>query len=236
MIIALSYKANTVKSSFYEQWLTSFHPGLTIIAMNEIDSSEYENVLQSCSGIVFTGGADVHPELYGKPERIDDCTTEVERDTNETLLAELASKMNLPILGICRGEQFYAVFAGGSLIVDIKKDTGSDIVHTTIDGNDSQHAITIEPGTLLKKITKIDECIVNSAHHQAVEYLPESLTIAALSPDGIIEAYEWSDPTGKPFFLGLQWHPERMEYDSPCSGKIAQHFLYEAESYSLLLR
>ena len=66
--------------------------------MNEIDSSEYENVLQSCSGIVFTGGADVHPELYGKPERIDDCTTEVERDTNETLLAELASKMNLPIL------------------------------------------------------------------------------------------------------------------------------------------
>lgn len=236
MIIALSYRTQSTKPSNYEDWLLHFDPTLEFIALNEVDESEYQQQLKKCSGIIFTGGADVHPEHYGKSERIGDCSTDVERDTREFILAELCASMQIPVLGICRGEQFYAVFSGGSLIVDIQKDTGSVICHTTVDGNDSIHPIDIQAGTLLRKITRVDDSIVNSAHHQAVEHLPELLAVSAYSTDGIIEAFEWADTTGKPFFLALQWHPERMDYSSPCSGTIAQHFLYEAESYSLLLQ
>jgi putative glutamine amidotransferase len=108
--------------------------------------------------------------------------------------------------------------------------------HHQQDGKDGMHPIIIEPRTLLHKLIKTQEAIVNSAHHQAVSMLPDIFIASSKAPDGIIESIEWSDPTGKPFFLGVQWHPERMDYDSPSSSAIAQHFLMEAESYSLLLR
>jgi putative glutamine amidotransferase len=46
---------------------------------------------------------------------------------------------------------------------------------------------------------------VNSAHHQAVKNVPDSVTVSARSPDGVIEAIEVADKT---FCLGVQWHPE----------------------------
>ena len=36
---------------------------------------------------------------------------------------------------------------------------------------------------------------------------PGSLHVCALAPDGVIEAIE---DESLPFFLGVQWHPERM--------------------------
>jgi putative glutamine amidotransferase len=186
--------------------------------------------------LVFTGGADVHPSRYGMEHRIGECKTEPERDISEALIQEIALNVNLPILSICRGEQFFAVMHGGSLIIDIPTDIGTDHQHHQIDGIDGIHPIHIESRTLIHKLIKSDQAIVNSAHHQAVSNLPDVLIASSRAPDGIIESIEWSDPTGKPFFLGVQWHPERMEYDSPCSYAIAQHFLMEAESYSLLLR
>ncbi len=90
-------------------------------------------------------------------------------------------------------------------------------------------------GSILKKIAGTLESEVNSAHHQAVENLPQTLTAAAKAPDGMIEAFEWADPMGKPFMLAVQWHPERMEnLESPLSLPLARHFLFEAESYNLL--
>jgi putative glutamine amidotransferase len=44
-----------------------------------------------------------------------------------------------------------------------------------------------------------------SHHHQAVKDAG-TLTILARSDDGVIEAV--ADPT-RPFYLGVQWHPER---------------------------
>jgi putative glutamine amidotransferase len=46
---------------------------------------------------------------------------------------------------------------------------------------------------------------VNSAHHQAVKALPDSITVNAVAPDGVIEGIE---DKGRRFCLGVQWHPE----------------------------
>ena len=44
-----------------------------------------------------------------------------------------------------------------------------------------------------------------SWHHQALRNVPESLTVVAYAPDGIIEAVEMRD---HPWLFGVQWHPE----------------------------
>ena len=86
---------------------------------------------------------------------------------------------------------------------------------------------------MLKRISRVLDGEINSAHHQSVEKIAAVFTPTATSPDGIIEAFEWGDASlgGKPFLLAVQWHPERMSYDSPFSLPIAQHFLFEAASY-----
>jgi putative glutamine amidotransferase len=79
---------------------------------------------------------------------------------------------------------------------------------------------------------------VNSSHHQAVDHIAQLFTVSARSADGTIEAFEWGDATlgGKPFLLGVQWHPERMAFDMPMSGSIAQHFVHEADAFRSLIR
>ncbi len=47
-----------------------------------------------------------------------------------------------------------------------------------------------------------------SKHHQAVAE-PGRMRVAAVAPDGIIEAITGNDPNR--FYLGVQWHPERTE-------------------------
>ena len=48
---------------------------------------------------------------------------------------------------------------------------------------------------------------VNSFHHQAVLTAGKGISITAHSPDGIAEGIEL---TGRPFAVGVQWHPECM--------------------------
>lgn len=235
MNIALSHRSGTESSYAYEHWLATFGD-IQCIAMNEVSTEDYRTILTTCSGIVFTGGADVHPALYGAEHRMSECSIEPERDERETFLYELAMELKLPILAICRGVQFFAVKHGGSLFIDIQTDISNALSHGKVDGNDSNHTIQIETKSLLHKLTKQEDATVNSAHHQSIKYVSPDFIASSSAPDGVIESIEWSDPTGKPFFLGVQWHPERMDYSSPCSSSIAQHFLLEAESYSLLLR
>lgn len=235
MNIALSHRSGTEHSMLYQHWLNSHQP-VDCFAMNDYAVEEYEHVLSTCSGIIFTGGADIHPSRYGSEDRISECAIEPERDDRESALLEIALQLRLPILAICRGEQFFAIMHGGSLVVDIPTDIPNAITHGKVDGRDSYHSISIEAKSLLHKLTRLDESIVNSAHHQAIKILPSELIASSLSSDGIIESIEWADPIGKPFFMGVQWHPERMDYTSPCSSSIREHFLMEAESYSLLMR
>ncbi|MFM7622367.1 MAG: gamma-glutamyl-gamma-aminobutyrate hydrolase family protein, partial [Alphaproteobacteria bacterium] len=67
------------------------------------------------------------------------------------------------------------------------------------------HMVTVDPDSLLFRIVQKQTLHVNSAHHQAVRAVPETLTVNAVAPDGIIEGIEDSRYR---FCLGVQWHPE----------------------------
>jgi putative glutamine amidotransferase len=235
MKIAISRASGTAKYALYAHWLRLIDPTIEIIDLFAEPSEAEYNLTQS-AGLILTGGPDVHPEKYGKPKRLDDCFIDEKRDELEFPVIEMAREMKLPILGICRGAQVLNVALGGTLIVDIPSDYPTEIEHKSTPQGDSRHHLDVVAGSLLKKITRETEGVVNSAHHQAVEYLSEHLRAAAIASDGIIEAFEWNEPTGKPFLLGVQWHPERLEYDNVFSKRIAEHFIFEAEARSLLFR
>jgi putative glutamine amidotransferase len=121
-------------------------------------------------------------------------------------------------LGVCRGLQLINVLQKGSLIQDLG---AGDERHESVGDMDRIHAVTVGRDSLLYEIGGKEGGEVNSAHHQAIDRLGEGLRISSRAGDGTIEGIEWEDPTGKPFMLAVQWHPERMY-----SYKFPDRFLY----------
>ena len=74
-----------------------------------------------------------------------------------------------------------------------------------------------------------NEIEVNSIHHQGVKNLASSLKPTAVSPDGVIEAYE--NRNGGQFLMGVQWHPERMWRDFPEQFKLFVEFISAANKW-----
>ena len=138
-----------------------------------------------------------------------------------------AIKNNIPVLGICGGEQLLNVVYGGSLVQDIKMDLRTSINHEQTNPRDqTSHGVNIIQNTKLEKIIKQKTIKVNSAHHQAVKEVGKGLTINALAEDGVIEGIE---DKNKDFCMGIQWHPEFLIEKSDI--KIFQSFLLAARKY-----
>lgn len=221
----------------YIDWIHTADPMVQYVDLALCPTvEEAVETLESCAGLVITGGPDVHPERYGKPEELPRCSIDAERDTLEFALYTKAKELKMPVLGVCRGAQVINVAEGGTLVVDVPTDLAAEKEHSRIDDEDSIHQLHVLAGSILTKITGEIDGEINSAHHQAVERPGEGLRVSAQSEDGVNEAIEWQDPTNRPFLLGVQWHPERMNYANPFSINIAQHFLFEAESYKVLMR
>jgi putative glutamine amidotransferase len=71
--------------------------------------------------------------------------------------------------------------------------------------------VQLSPGSQLAEIAQTHQAIINSAHHQAVDSVADELIIAGISPDQVIEALEWKEPSKHASLLAVQWHPERVE-------------------------
>jgi putative glutamine amidotransferase len=66
--------------------------------------------------VVFTGGTDINPRLYGERPHSHTEQPDDKRDTEEKEIFEKALSMDLPMVGICRGAQFLCAMAGGRLV------------------------------------------------------------------------------------------------------------------------
>lgn len=217
----------------YADWLRAEAPGVEIVDL--FTSESPDEALASSDGLLLTGGEDIDPRRYARPEDVILCTEmDPARDAFEAQAIESAQRLAMPILGICRGEQMLNVAFGGSLFADIESQNDITKPHGRHPETkaDSLHGVNVFPGTLLSKIIRTSSGEVNSAHHQAVRAMAPELRACAVADDGTIEAVEWKNPAGKPFLLAVQWHPERMDLASPFSINIARHFLFEAAAYA----
>jgi len=152
--------------------------------------------------VVFTGGHDVTPALYGEEK---DCQTGnyEPRDIEEASFFGIALRRNIPLLGICRGSQFLTVMSGGKL-------------HQHI-GN---HSLSGVHEIITPLSNTVDRIHVTSTHHQMMD-------VSDLRAGRDYELLAWADnlaglgaePEVVEYFktkaLAVQFHPEYMpEYSS----------------------
>jgi putative glutamine amidotransferase len=123
-------------------------------------------------GIILSGGNDIG--------------SAPDRDVTEAALLDLALKRSLPVLGICRGMQMMAVWAGATL------SGAKGHVRT-------RHQLSGAIGGS-----------ANSYHSVCLTSCPEPFRVTARSEDGAIEAVAHARLPWE----GWMWHPEReSEFD-----------------------
>ena len=162
--------------------------------------------LDAIDALVVTGGAfDIDPALYGGGARHATVTLKPGRTAAELALIQAALARDMPVLGICGGQQLLAVALGGSLIQHIPDTIPEALEHEQSNPrHEPGHEVALLPGTLLARIVGTATMRVNSAHHQAVLSAGRG-AVNATAPDGVIEGIE---SNGYRFCLGVQWHPE----------------------------
>jgi putative glutamine amidotransferase len=163
--------------------------------------------LDRIDALVVTGGAfDIDPALYGDAGRHATVTLKEDRTAAELAFTKGALARNMPVLGICGGQQLLAVTLGGTLIQHIPDAIEAALEHEqTNPRHEPGHAVSIRGGTLLHRIVGASDMQVNSSHHQAVRDPGPHAVVNAVAPDQVIEGVE--DPRYR-FCLGVQWHPE----------------------------
>ena len=173
------------------------------------DLERAPDIAESLDALVLTGGEDMSPLSFNAQPRQELGTTNFYRDQWELALLAACEKRGIPILGICRGIQVMNVHRGGTLYQDINAETDSVMGHALSSDpmENLQHTVSIDDGSLLRRIFETEELVVNSFHHQAVKDLGERLTVTSTAADGIIEGVE--DPS-LPFYLGVQFHAEAL--------------------------
>lgn len=229
--LGISKGSGAPEYHLYKRWIQLLEPLAECVDLSALRPEEAVSTLNRCGGLVLTGGGDIDPDLYERPEERERCVgMDRGRDKFELALLQRARLLNLPTFAIGRGMQLLNAFLGGTLVIDIPLLKPDALRH---DGGrqEASHGIIIAEGSLLRNAAAVSEGTVNSAHHQAIDKLSWYLTPTASSSDKIVEAFEWSDQAEKPFLMAVQWHPERLPLENPLSGKLLQGFLDAAKAY-----
>jgi len=218
----------------YEAWLKKADPAVEIVNMygRKVDSALI--VLESCSGLLLTGGEDVNPARYGKENELSKCE-EIDnyRDSLEFALIKKAVGLKIPVFGICRGEQILNVALGGTLFTDIPTDIGTTVLHRSSSSTTGcPHIVNINKNSVLFRLTGITRDTVNSYHHQAIDKIAPGFRVTAYSENGVAEAMERESPDGKPFIMAVQWHPEKATQKPELSKPLGDIFIKQVREFS----
>jgi gamma-glutamyl-gamma-aminobutyrate hydrolase PuuD len=165
-----------------------------------------DETLDALDGLLFSGGSDLDPEIYGQEAHAETDGVVPVRDRAEIVLLQAALERDMPVLAVCRGSQVLNVARGGDLVQHLPDMVG-DEKHKHTPGVFADHDVDLFSGTRVQQILG-DHAPVKSHHHQGYGRLGEGLREAARADDGTIEALE--DPSLR-FALGVLWHPEAGE-------------------------
>lgn len=184
--------------------------GIPVIIPISKTGDDASEVLARLDGILFAGGNDISPSLYGQGTR-DAPDVDNTRDEHEVRLMNLALELHMPMLLVCRGMQMFNALRGGTLYQDIVKEIPEAINHNGFKrdpGADQLlHMLTIEPESELAKILGTTTIQSNTFHHQAIKDVGAGLVVTATTEDGIIEAIE---DMSQGYLIGVQAHPESL--------------------------
>jgi putative glutamine amidotransferase len=183
-----------------------------------------EETLDALDGLIFSGGSDLDPALYGQDVHPETTGVVAERDRAELALLTAALARDMPVLAICRGSQVLNVALGGDLVQHLPEEVGHER-HKHTPGEFADHDVVVEDGTRLGSIIG-EHAPVKSHHHQGFGRLGAGLRVSAQDEEGTIEAVE--DPSRR-FALGVLWHPEAGEDMKLFDALVAEASAYRAE-------
>jgi putative glutamine amidotransferase len=177
--------------------------------------------LPGLDGLLLPGGWDVDPSFYGEPK--DEKVGPVDRELDETELRlfEQARSADIPVLGICRGQQVINVALGGTLVQHLE-----DHDVRRFGRNHLAHTIEVDPASELGQAAGEHKIRVNSLHHQAIRELAPGLHQTARGEDGTVEAIESDDG----LIVAVQCHPEELAADLPWARNLFARFVARAKS------
>ena len=186
--------------------------GLPLGIPYRTDHSLIPQIVDLLDGILFTGGNDLDPALYGEAWHPKAVRVDPERQNFELALLAEVERRRVPALAICLGCQLMNVHRGGSLTQFLPDDPSKQEHRRAAAGEPiRRHAIRIEPDSVLGRAIGKGEVSANTYHKQAVNKVGRGLRVTAVAEDGTIEALE--DPT-LPLFAAVQWHPERLSTEA----------------------
>ena len=180
--------------------------------------------LETLDGIVFSGGADIDPSLYGAEAHPETDTPQARRDAGEMALLEAALERDMPTLAICRGFQLLNIARGGDLVQHLPDAVGTD-EHKQVPGVFVEHPVEVKDGTRLASMVGA-RSDVTSHHHQGIGRVGEGLVEAARAGDGTLEGVE--DPSQR-FLVGVQWHPEAGKDEALFENLVTEARAYRSE-------
>ena len=142
---------------------------------------------ENMCGLLLVEGEDMEPRRYeAEPANLRYLEkTDPVKDEIEIRLLRQALRLQIPILGICRGSQLLNVVCGGTLYGDVRKEKGSGLKHVDPRTYDTyRHKISVVPGSLLERWYGRRELRVNSYHHQGIRRLAGRFRAMAHAEDG----------------------------------------------------
>ena len=186
----------TATSTFSQSFSSCFRTFIPPVATYRPYSGVHvdERLLEQAKLVIFTGGEDINPAIYGQLNK--HSAFNPERDTAEIQVLRYCLKNNVKMLGICRGHQLINAYLGGLLVQDIQHEL--NVVH------EGEHGLEMldEGGIVPNLFTGT----VNSLHHQGVVKPGEGLSPTTYW-QGVFESTE------NEHIMSVQFHPEWM--DSP---------------------
>ena len=165
---------------------------------DNLDEDKRENLISQiklCDGIILQGGA--------------------ETDNYECIVAKYCYDNDIPILGICAGQNNIARAIGGNTyaITNPKKHDKSF--------DEYVHSINIDKSSIFYNIVKTDKMLVNSRHKRTIKECP-MLDKVAFCEDGYPDVIEAKD---KKCYIGVRFHPESLYTKDENHNRIFEEFI-----------
>jgi len=184
-----------------------------------LDETEFITDPSSFNLLVFTGGEDICPAMYGQSSPKQLCSYNLKRDISEQNLYELARNNGIKMTGICRGSQFLNVMAGGTIMHHIDHH-GTNHLMDTVDGNTvevtsthHQMCIPAKHGYIMAWSSQKRSKVYYGDKDEQVDYIGKEVESIYYPDEGI---------------FAVQFHPEYM------NEKSAGFLWYREAVYNLL--
>lgn len=163
--------------------------------LTQLEKDNLIDQIDLCDGIILQGG--------------------LETESYECIIAKYCYDNDIPILGICAGQNNIARALGGTtynISNPEKHDKSFD---------DYVHKIYINSNSKLYNIINKSEIMVNSRHKKTIKECP-FLKVTATCEDNYPDVIESEDKT---FYIGVRFHPESLYLKDENMNNIFKYFI-----------